>query len=415
MSTERRMVSRIVINGSIDAVWRELTKQDEPQLAVFNTWLHAQTLAPGASMQMRTSSGKKVMVVGQVLDYDPPHRFSHSFRFAGYDDPPCVVAYDLRQVTGGVEVTLTVAVGNAAHVCSLRAARVHIAEQMRRGELADVGGELRSARAVLCSDASVCASLFNAFGCRSCAHAGLCSVLRLIPPVLANDLAFAAFAIRFAADEIDAGRGVCRLKAVTKESVELREPEDQPRQSEPYERLPDAGVRNGLRCMPKRLRRSTKGADRKSSAFFFECATSKPQSAETESREVIRAHVDGLHERNVGEEHAARLQHTMDFIDASLRAHDVFKDGLTDHEIERIGLERQVMPVSNEIAARTEVNVGLDDRVARFVQQLFQPRSGLAAADNENTGTRNSGQHAANAIADVSGDEIYADARYEAS
>jgi uncharacterized protein YndB with AHSA1/START domain len=108
MSTERRMVSRIVINGSIDAVWRELTKQDEPQLAVFNTWLHAQTLAPGASMQMRTSSGKKVMVVGQVLDYDPPHRFSHSFRFAGYDDPPCVVAYDLRQVTGGVEVTLTV-------------------------------------------------------------------------------------------------------------------------------------------------------------------------------------------------------------------------------------------------------------------------------------------------------------------
>jgi uncharacterized protein YndB with AHSA1/START domain len=108
MSLERRMVSRIVIDGSIDAVWRELTKQDEPQLAVFNTWLHAQSLTPGAPFQMRTASGKKVMVIGKVLDYDPPRRFSHSFRFAGYDDPPCVVTYELRQVDGGVEVTLTV-------------------------------------------------------------------------------------------------------------------------------------------------------------------------------------------------------------------------------------------------------------------------------------------------------------------
>ena len=108
MSTERRMVSRIIINGSLDAIWRELTKQDEPQLAVFNTWLHAQTLTPGAPMQMRTSSGKKVMVVGQVLEYDPPRRFAHSFRFAGYDDPPCPVTYELKPVTGGVEVTLVV-------------------------------------------------------------------------------------------------------------------------------------------------------------------------------------------------------------------------------------------------------------------------------------------------------------------
>ncbi|WP_116809757.1 SRPBCC domain-containing protein [Steroidobacter cummioxidans] len=108
MSNERRLVSRIVIDGSLEAIWRELTKQDEPQLAVFNTWLHAQTLRPGARMQMRTSSQKKVMVVGEVLDYDPPRRFSHSFRFAGYDDPPCVVTYELKPVTGGVEVTLLV-------------------------------------------------------------------------------------------------------------------------------------------------------------------------------------------------------------------------------------------------------------------------------------------------------------------
>lgn len=106
--SDNRLVSKIVIAGSQQAVWRELTKQGEPQAAVFNAWLHAQALRPGASMQMRTASGGKVMVIGEVIEYEPPHRFVHTFRFTWYDDPPCIVAYELRPVEGGVEVTLTV-------------------------------------------------------------------------------------------------------------------------------------------------------------------------------------------------------------------------------------------------------------------------------------------------------------------
>lgn len=108
MNANNRLVSRIVIAGSQEAIWRELTKQDEPQAAVFNAWLHAQALVPGKTVQMRTASGNKVIVVGEVVEFDPPHRFVHTFRFTQYDDPPCIVIYELKPVAGGVEVSLIV-------------------------------------------------------------------------------------------------------------------------------------------------------------------------------------------------------------------------------------------------------------------------------------------------------------------
>jgi len=107
-STPRDTVFRIVINADIERVWRELTKTDEAQGAMFNAWLHATALNPGGRMQMRTGSGKHVLVVGEVLEFDPPHRFVHSHRFTQHDDPVCQVAYELKPVADGVEVTLRV-------------------------------------------------------------------------------------------------------------------------------------------------------------------------------------------------------------------------------------------------------------------------------------------------------------------
>lgn len=43
-----------------------------------------------------------------MLEFDPPRRFTHTFRFTQYDDPECVVAYGLKQLPQGVECTLTV-------------------------------------------------------------------------------------------------------------------------------------------------------------------------------------------------------------------------------------------------------------------------------------------------------------------
>jgi uncharacterized protein YndB with AHSA1/START domain len=101
-------VFRIFIAADIQRVWRELTKTDEAQGAVFNAWLHTTGLLPGAPMQMRTGSGRHVLVVGEVLACRPPHHFAHTHRFTQHDDPVCEVHYELRPVGQGVEVTLRV-------------------------------------------------------------------------------------------------------------------------------------------------------------------------------------------------------------------------------------------------------------------------------------------------------------------
>ncbi len=108
MTQTEQAVFRVRIRGSIEAVWRELTKQGEPQAAVFNAWLTAQALLPGSMLQMRTGSGRHTLVIGRVTDFNPPHRFAHTFRFTQYDDPECEVIYELREVDGEVECTLTV-------------------------------------------------------------------------------------------------------------------------------------------------------------------------------------------------------------------------------------------------------------------------------------------------------------------
>jgi uncharacterized protein YndB with AHSA1/START domain len=100
-------VAKIFINGTLDAVWNEITKTDEVQGAMFNMRMHTNGLALGGQIHMRTKDGKYTGVVGEILEYDPPHRYVHTFRFTQHDDPECVVEYDLRAVDGGVEFTLT--------------------------------------------------------------------------------------------------------------------------------------------------------------------------------------------------------------------------------------------------------------------------------------------------------------------
>jgi len=101
-------VFRIFIRADIQRVWRELTKTGEAQGAVFNAWLHTSGLAPGGRLQMRTGTGKHVIVDGDVVAFEPPHRFVHTHRFTQYDDPACQVSYELKPVGEGVEVTLRV-------------------------------------------------------------------------------------------------------------------------------------------------------------------------------------------------------------------------------------------------------------------------------------------------------------------
>jgi uncharacterized protein YndB with AHSA1/START domain len=103
-----KQVFRVVIAGSQQAIFEELTATNRPLGAIFNARMHTTALNPGGRMQMRTVSGKHVLVDGEVLEYDPPRRFSHTHKFTEHDDPVCKVTYELKPVTGGIEVTLTV-------------------------------------------------------------------------------------------------------------------------------------------------------------------------------------------------------------------------------------------------------------------------------------------------------------------
>lgn len=101
-----RFVAKVVIKGRVEDVWREITKTDEPQQAMFNAQMHTPGLRPGAPIQMRTPDNRYTSVVGEILEYDPPRRLAHTLKFTPYDDPYCKVVYELKPVAGGVEFTL---------------------------------------------------------------------------------------------------------------------------------------------------------------------------------------------------------------------------------------------------------------------------------------------------------------------
>lgn len=108
MAETENAVFKVHIRGSIENVWREITKTDELQQCMFNMRLHTPGLQAGAPMQMRTKNGRYTGVVGEVLVFDPPRRYGHTFRFTNYSDPPCKVFYDLEEVDGGVDFTLRI-------------------------------------------------------------------------------------------------------------------------------------------------------------------------------------------------------------------------------------------------------------------------------------------------------------------
>lgn len=108
MSQPSDLVFQILIQGAIDDVWQEITRTDAPIPAFFNNQMHVRELKPGARLAMRTGNGKYTGVVGEILECEPPRRFVHTFQFTHLGDPECVVAYDLEDVGGATQFTLTV-------------------------------------------------------------------------------------------------------------------------------------------------------------------------------------------------------------------------------------------------------------------------------------------------------------------
>lgn len=109
MGETERAVFSIRINGTKEAVWREITKTDEPQDAFWHAVLHTRGLEPGNEYQMRSPDGRTVSAVGEVLACDPPNLLTQTLRFTQSDDPFCIVTYEIVDAPGGgVDFTMTV-------------------------------------------------------------------------------------------------------------------------------------------------------------------------------------------------------------------------------------------------------------------------------------------------------------------
>ncbi|OLF77719.1 hypothetical protein AWH62_03340 [Maricaulis sp. W15] len=102
----RTSMYRVVIRATIDQVWSELIRTDRPLPFFFNGQYDTPGLKDGAAFAMRTPDGKHTLVMGKVIEFEPPYRYAHTFRFTTAEDPVSIVRYVLKEVEGGVEFTL---------------------------------------------------------------------------------------------------------------------------------------------------------------------------------------------------------------------------------------------------------------------------------------------------------------------
>ena len=103
-----KQIYKTIINAPVETVWNTLVKTDEVLPFFFGCVCQTESgLKPGRPMRMATPNGKHVNVVGEVLEFSPPYRYSHTMRFTTLpDDPPSTVTYILKEVPDGTEFSL---------------------------------------------------------------------------------------------------------------------------------------------------------------------------------------------------------------------------------------------------------------------------------------------------------------------
>jgi uncharacterized protein YndB with AHSA1/START domain len=99
------LLHTITIKAPIDTVWAEITKLAGRQRAMMDTVL-ASTLEPGAPLYYTSEDGKRVFIVGRVVEVSPPNRLVHTQQVTLRDDPPTLVTWELAEIAGGTRVTL---------------------------------------------------------------------------------------------------------------------------------------------------------------------------------------------------------------------------------------------------------------------------------------------------------------------
>ena len=99
------LMQTITIAAPITTVWAEITKLGGRQRAMMDSILRT-TLEAGAPLYYTSEDGKRVFIVGRVVEVAPPHRLVHTQQLTMRDDPPTLVTWELAEIEGGTRVTL---------------------------------------------------------------------------------------------------------------------------------------------------------------------------------------------------------------------------------------------------------------------------------------------------------------------
>lgn len=102
-------INKTFIKAPIETVWSTLVATDKSLPFFFGSICQTTNgLKKGANFRMVHPNKKIAMVVGEVLEFDPPRCYAHTFQMTNIDEPPCKVTYSLVEKDGGTEFTLTI-------------------------------------------------------------------------------------------------------------------------------------------------------------------------------------------------------------------------------------------------------------------------------------------------------------------
>ncbi len=100
-------VTSIHIDVPIERVWEAITKTGALQPALYNTVLDCE-LTPGSRLRYYSPDRKRVFIVGEVVEVDPPRKFAHTYRFTTWKTGgPTLVTWELEDEGEGCRVTVT--------------------------------------------------------------------------------------------------------------------------------------------------------------------------------------------------------------------------------------------------------------------------------------------------------------------
>ncbi len=101
------VVHTVHIGAPVERVWKEITTLGRVQDIMFHTILDSD-LTPGSRMRYYSPDKKRIWIVGDVVEFTPPTRFVHTYRFTDItDETETLVTWELSEEDGGTRVTLT--------------------------------------------------------------------------------------------------------------------------------------------------------------------------------------------------------------------------------------------------------------------------------------------------------------------